>query len=96
MKKSSKKLQAIKSKTLQDRTIEEEYLLAEAEKRQPLCIYCGEPLEISQTQYVSIDWTWDKKKKKFIKDDSGDAEKPYCKRCEAKNWDFIDFELVDF
>jgi len=38
MKKFSKKLQAIKSKTLQDRTIEEKYLLAEAEERQPLCI----------------------------------------------------------
>jgi len=97
MQKISKKLQSIKSKSLHNRTIEEEYLLAEAEKRQPLCIYCGKPLEISQTQFVSINWTWDKKKRKFIKDDSGgDADKPYCRKCETKNWDFVDFDLVNF
>jgi len=97
MKNLTTKHQVIKGKKLQDRTIEEEYLLAEAEERQPLCIYCGESLEISQTQYVFINWSWDKKKKKFVKDDNGgDAEKPFCINCETKDWNFIDFDLVDF
>ena len=76
----------------------EEYKLAKKEKRQPRCTCCGEPLDtIVQTQYTSIYWTWDAKTMKYVKDDSGgDAEKAECRNCEARDWDFVDFDLVNF
>ena len=76
----------------------EEYKLAGKEKRQPRCTYCGEPLDtISQIQTVYIKWTWDAQAKEYVKDDSGgDAEKAECRKCEARDWDFVDFDLVNF
>ena len=75
----------------------EEYQKAKKEGRQPNCPFCNRPLELSQTQYTDIHWTWNTEEKRYIKDDSsGDAEKPYCVHCDTKDWDFIDFDLVDF
>ena len=58
----------------------EEMILAEKEKRKPFCQGCGHQImEITQTQYEDIDWTWDEKGKCFIKQKneySGSAEKP--------------------
>ena len=80
-----------------DRSVTEEYELAHKEGRQPLCVYCGEPLEISQTQSEFIYWRWNKKQKKFLKlDTDGDADKPFCCACEARDWDFLDETIYTF
>ena len=77
--------------------VQEEYNEAKAEKRQPNCPYCHQPLEVIQVQYEVIRWIWDGERKKFSKDDDqGDADKPYCDYCGVKDWDFVDFDLVDF
>ena len=78
-------------------SMKEEYLLAKQENRQPRCIYCGKPLEIAQTQSQYIYWHWDDNTKSYCKDDSdGDAETPFCVKCEARDWDFIDSNFVSF
>lgn len=76
----------------------EEYRLVKREKRQPRCTCCGEPLDtIIQTQYIRIQWTWDAKAMEYVKDDSGgDSEKAACGKCEARDWDFVDFDLVSY
>ena len=78
--------------------MKEEYELAKKEGRQPICIYCGKPLdEIRQMQYEFIVWRWDKDKKCYIKDDdSGDTDRPFCASCEAEDWDFVDENLVSY
>lgn len=85
-------------KGLENRTQEEEMKLAKEEKRQPFCVHCTKPLDrISQTQYEFIDWEWDRKRKRYcVKTVGGDSDKPFCANCEAKDWEFIDFGLVDF
>ncbi len=81
----------------EENAIKEEYKRAKAEHRQPICPYCSEPLEVCQTQAVYISWNWNEQEKKFINSNSGgDADKPYCASCEAHDWDFIDFDLVNF
>lgn len=70
--------------------IQEEYQRAIKEGRQPNCPYCGKPLEVTQTQATFIFWNWNEEQKRYVKNDTGgDADKPYCVRCEAKDWDFI-------
>jgi hypothetical protein len=85
-------------KGLEHRSQEEEMRLASRKGRQPFCVYCQKPLDrINHTQFVFIDWVWDKEKKKYIIcSGDGDAEKPYCANCGVKDWDFIDSNLVDF
>jgi len=78
-------------------TIAEEYEQAKREGRQPNCPYCGEPLEINETQYEHIRWRWDEEQGGYVKqDDDGDADRPYCASCHTEDWDFIDFDLVNF
>lgn len=80
-----------------DRSVIEEYELAHKEGRQPLCVYCGEPLELSQTQSTYIYWRWDHNEQKFRKVlDGGDADKPFCQNCEARDWDFLDESVYTF
>ena len=70
--------------------IKKEYKKAIKEKRQPNCPYCGKPLEVTQTHSTFINWNWDKKKGRYIKNDTdGDCDKPYCVYCEARDWDFV-------
>ena len=77
------------------RTVLEEYELAKKEPRQPLCVYCGKPLEISQNLYNYIDWRWDPKTKSYRKiDDMGDADAPYCVKCLMEDWGFVDDKHV--
>jgi len=75
-------------------TVQEEYMKAQKEKRQPHCPYCGKPLEITQTQYSDITWKWNDKKKRYTKYEDGEAEKPYCMYCESRDWDFVDYDLL--
>ncbi len=72
--------------------MEEEFKKAIKEKRCPVCVYCDKPLtKISQTFYNSVEWNWDEKTKKYIKNDGfGDADKPYHEECEMESWDFVD------
>ena len=75
----------------------EEYKRAKEKKRKPNCPYCHKPLEIKQTLYDDIRWTWSDKRGGFIKSvDNGDADKPYCVNCEMSAWDFVDFDLVNY
>ena len=77
--------------------IHREYKRAKADGRQPICPFCHEPLEITQTQSLFIYWKWNSEKRYFdmgIPD--GDADKPYCVSCGIRDWDFIDHGLIDF
>ena len=75
----------------------EEFNKAKAEKRQPNCPFCGEPLTVCQTQFEQIRWEWNEDVRQFIKTDGdGDADKPFCVNCETQAWDFVDFDLVDY
>lgn len=87
-----------------EKTQEEEMKLAVGEKRQPICVYCNHPLDtVIEYQDARIVWTYSKELKTYLKDSSdGDADEPYhmcrqCKNgCEAKDWEFIDYKLIDF
>lgn len=73
------------------RTVAEEYALAKKEKRQPRCVYCGEPLELIQPQQLDIKWTWIEQEGCFRKHKGeGDADHPMCLACGAEDWDFVD------
>ena len=75
----------------------EEFDKAKAKGRQPTCPYCGEPLEIAQTQYESINWKWNNKKKIYEKEVTGiDPDIPFCTSCETKDWDFLNSGLMKF
>ena len=82
---------------LEDDDVQKEYRRAKAEGRQPLCPYCGAPLEIGQFYTVYVRWTWDKRDKIYKKDDTNwEAEKPFCDACEEKDWDFINTGPIEF
>ncbi len=84
------------------KTQEEEMKLAIQEKRQPICVYCNHPLDtLIEYQDTRIVWTYDKELKRYLKDDNdGDADKPFhnCGKCacDAYDWEFIDYNLIDF
>ncbi len=86
------------------KTQEEEMKLAAGQKRQPICVYCKHPLDtVIEYQDEGIVWTYSKHLKKYLKDDSdGSADEPYhmCGKCnngcEIRDWDFIDYKLIDF
>ncbi len=74
-----------------------EFDKAKAEGRQPTCPYCGVPLEISQTQYESIDWKWNNKKKIYEKEViDTDPDIPYCMSCKTEDWNFLNSGLMEF
>ena len=78
-------------------SIQKEFEKAKATGRQPTCPYCGVPLEISQTQYESINWKWNNKKKIYEKEVTDiDPDIPFCTSCETKDWDFLNSGLIDF
>lgn len=78
-------------------TMAEEFQLAKEEGRQPRCIYCGKPLEVTQTQDIYLYWRWDDKQKRYVKSEGGgSAEKPYCLNCETRDWDFTNNELIRY
>lgn len=81
---------------MERRTVKEEYALAREEKRQPLCVYCGEPLTVQHKQYSFFSWQWDKKENQYkIREDS-DADKPYCANCKKLDWDFLDNDFIGY
>lgn len=52
---------------------------------QIVCEWCLKPLKnVSETQYVSINWTW--KNGRYVKDDKnlGDTNYPRCEYCDAR------------
>ena len=71
---------------------------AEKEDEQPICIYCGGPLEIGQTFYTYVWWKWNPDTKRYqkLQKDSADCDKPYCIRCGAKDWDFTNNKWVEY
>ena len=76
--------------------IEREYKRAASEGRQPRCPFCGDPLEVAQTQLQYLVWRWDQDKKRYCQlAPNGDAGKPYCLACETADWEFVDGDLVD-
>jgi hypothetical protein len=87
----------IAGKKVTDRTVEEEYFLAKIENRQPLCVYCGKPLEVVQTQLEYIHWAWDPKTSRMEKREAGgDADPAECLNCSASDWDFVDYDMVNY
>jgi hypothetical protein len=71
--------------------VEQELTNALAQGRQPICIYCRAPLEVVYPVFHSwVEFVWDKDKKRYKKIKwSGGVQKPKCKRCESKDWDFV-------
>lgn len=86
------------------KTQKEEMKLAFEQKRQPICVYCNHLLDtVIEYQDAMIVWAYSKELNTYLKDGSdGDADEPYhiclkCKNgCEVKDWDFIDYKLIDF
>lgn len=76
----------------------DEFAAARAEKRQPICVHCGELLDtVCETQIVDISWQWNDVTGKYEKDDSGgDSCKPYCDNCGVHDYDFTGGETSDF
>jgi hypothetical protein len=72
----------------------EELEEAAAEQRQPICVWCKQPLQrIEQTFYEYVVFEWDDNQKKYVKliaQPSGDCDKPYHVSCGATDWDFIE------
>ncbi len=81
-----------------DLEMKEEFETAERERRQPNCIYCDKPLEITQTFYTYIYWRWNPSLRCYEKSEDRDAdcEKPYCLNCETKDWDFTNNKWVRY
>lgn len=85
----------------EERTQKEEMALAAKEGRQPLCVYCGHPLDkVSETQYEYITWAWNAEKGGYFQDTVGDSDKPYhqCSKCPdgcgVHDPDFADNDLI--
>jgi len=75
----------------------EEFEKAQKEGRQPKCIYCGEPLEVVETQGIELKWVWNEKTKKFEKiEGDGWSDKPACANCEVKDWDFTNNGFCEY
>ena len=53
--------------SLEDNDVQTEFQKAKAGGRQPLCPYCGAPLEIGQFYTVYAHWSWDRKDKIYKK-----------------------------
>ena len=66
--------------------------VAVREQRQPICVYCEQPLDcIGQVQPTTFYWVWDEETKQYYKDEElGDSDKPYCTNCDAADWDLIE------
>jgi len=81
-----------------DQEIREMFETAEKEGRQPNCISCGEPLEIGQSFYTDVWWKWDPDSKRYQKfqEDSADCDKPYCLKCEYRDWDLTNNKWVQY
>jgi len=86
-----------------DVTQEQEMALAYQQKRQPNCVYCSHPLdEVREPQDELIVWRWVSVLKQYQKSEEGSADTPYhfclqCKdNCEASDWQFIDYKLINF
>lgn len=78
-------------KEQEKRTQTEEFKAAAAEKRQPLCVDCGEPLIVSQYQPTYAYWTWREDIHHYvISTDDGDADRPACAGCGAGSWGLIE------
>lgn len=66
------------------RTQAEEMALAAKEGRQPVCVYCGHPLDrVSETQHRHISWASNAKMGGYYQDAIDDSDKPYheCLKC---------------
>lgn len=73
------------------RTQEDEFKLALAEKRQPNCVECGKPLNVSQYQPTYTTWTWHHSRGHFVIDtEYGDSDGPYCTECGCGSWTLIE------
>ena len=87
-----KTLSQTKKTPVTKRTIAEEYRLAKHEKRQPLCVFCGEELLLSQTRYTGVALVWDGKHGRFVEGerDYGGLDMPACTHCDKENWGVVD------
>lgn len=88
---------------MDDMAQERETVLAYEQNRQPNCVYCRHPLdEVRQDQDEVISWTYDKILKQYEKSEGGEADTPYheCSECndscQAADWAFIDYKLINF
>ena len=71
------------------------------EGRQPNCPYCGEPLEMEQTQVYLKTVSWSDEQHCYVKDyeeDDPEENAPVCMACGEEEWAFgsivADAEMV--
>ena len=81
---------------LHDSAVDLEYAAAKKEGRQPVCPYCGEPLEIRIREDGSVVWVWDEAMGGYDRQSEGTPYLPYCAHCLKEDIDFIDYDLVEF
>jgi len=79
---------------LTDSKIDLEYAAAKKEGRQPICPFCGEPLEVKIREDGETWWRWDKVMKYYEPQSEGDANPPYCAFCLHEDWDFLDYDFI--
>ena len=73
-----------------------EYAAAKKEGRQPICPYCGNPLEIRMKEDGIIYWIWDEDMGCFVMQRDSISDIPYCAHCLKEDWNFIDHDFVGF
>jgi hypothetical protein len=81
-----------------DPEIRQMFETAEKEGRQPNCISCGEPLEIGQSFYTDVWWKWDPDTRRYQKfqEDYANCDKPYCLKCQYRDWDLTNNKWVQY
>jgi hypothetical protein len=79
---------------LQDSKIDIEYAAARKEGRQPVCPFCGEPLEVRIREDGGTWWRWDKVTGSYEPESEGVPNVPYCAFCLHEDWDFLDYEFI--
>ena len=79
-------------------TMEEELLHAALEKRQPLCIYCRNPLQIAQRVEEQIVWYWNPLSGAYEKLRTllVTLEQPYCVSCQTPDPVFVNNSWVHY
>lgn len=69
----------------------EELEQAAAEKRQPYCVRCDQPLVVCQEQDVTLTWTWDERAHRYTgSEERGNGYIPRCEVCGYEDWGLLD------
>ncbi len=79
---------------LEDSKIDLEYAAARKEGRQPICPFCGEPLEVRIDERGGTWWKWDEDGGCYEAESESSGNPPYCAFCLHGDWDFMDYDFI--